>query len=82
MKQGTWQRSEEFPDDGEEKSQGNIYAAGSESSQLGLGLGDGGFQEECLREEKQNELDRFTDVFDLIEDQKFGGRVVNTYVER
>lgn len=63
--------SEEFPDDGEEKSPGNIYAAGSENSQLGLGLGDGGFQEERLWEEKQNELDRFTDVFDLIEDQKF-----------
>lgn len=33
MKQGTPQRTEEFPDNGEEKSQGNICTAGLESKQ-------------------------------------------------
>ena len=30
---------------------------------------------------KKKELDRSTDAFDCIEDQKFGGKVVHTYME-
>lgn len=42
MKQGTQKRNKEFPDYGEEKSQGNICAADLESNQLRLELRDGG----------------------------------------
>lgn len=30
---------------------------------------------------RKKKMNRFTDVFDPIEDQNFRGRVVNTYVE-
>lgn len=71
--------SKEFPDDGEEKSQGNICAAGLESNQnwemegFRRDVSEGGGGGRVCKE-----LDRFTDVFDPIEDQKIGGKVVNT----
>lgn len=34
------------------------------------------------REKENNELDRFTDVIDSIEDQRFGGGAGNAYVKR
>lgn len=53
MKQETQKRSKEFPDYGEEKSQGIICAAGLESNQLRLELRDWGCLEGCLQEEKK-----------------------------
>lgn len=62
---------------GEEKSQGNICAAGLECNQ---NWEMEGFRRDVSegRGGKGEELDRFTDVFDPIEDQKLGGKVVNT----
>lgn len=57
---------------------GIIYTAGLEKDQLKLELsgGRGGFQEPLPpREKENNELDKFTDMIDSIEDQRFGGRV-------
>lgn len=64
--------------------QGTSHITSWEKNQLRLefrGRGEGGgFQEPYIQEKKQanSELDRFTDTFSSIEDERSGGRVGNT----
>lgn len=73
--QGVQQGSEAFLGDGEEKSQGNSVQQARKVARTGRWRVSGGMS---LR--KIKELGRSTDAFDCVEDQKFGGKVVHTYM--